>query len=114
LTDNSQLDYFPAWSPDGRRIAFARLEEKQIYVMNADGSDERPLTHLSNAENPSWSPDGAQIVFQSSRGGNFDIYAIDVQAALEPSQGAAPRQLTENRAADLWPSWGSVPGSGLY
>jgi WD40 repeat protein len=114
LTDNSQLDYFPAWSPDGRRIAFARQEKRQIYVMNADGSNERQLTHLTNAENPSWSPDGTQIAFQSSGEGNFEIYAIDVEDALKASGGSAPRRLTDNRGADLWPSWGPAPGSGLY
>jgi len=110
LTDNSQLDYFPAWSPDGRRIAFARQESKQIYVMNADGSDELQLTHQGSAENPSWSPDGAYIVFQSSSEGTFEIYTIYyVKDALEGSGRSTPRRLTQNDAADLWPSWGALP-----
>ncbi|MBN1136556.1 MAG: PD40 domain-containing protein [Anaerolineae bacterium] len=77
--------------------------------MNADGSDEQQLTHQSNAENPSWSPDGTHIAFQSSSEGNFEIYTIHVEDALQGSGGAAPWRLTENRAADLWPSWGPVP-----
>ena len=114
LTENRQLDYFPAWSSDGRRIAFARLEKKQIYVMNADGSDEQQLTRLSNAENPSWSPDGTQIAFQSSSAGNFEIHVIDVEDALQGNGALGLQRLTENRAADLWPSWGPAPESGLY
>jgi Tol biopolymer transport system component len=114
LTENRQLDYFPAWSSDGRRIAFARLEKKQIYVMNADGSDEQQLTRLSNAENPSWSPDGTQIAFQSSSAGNFEIHVIDVEDALQGNEDSGLQRLTENRATDLWPSWGPAPESGLY
>jgi Tol biopolymer transport system component len=114
LTENRQLDYFPAWSPDGRRIAFAKLEKKQIYVMNADGSDEQQLTRQSNAENPSWSPDGTQIAFQSSSAGNFEIYVIDVEDTLQGGGDSGLQRLTENRATDLWPSWGPAPGSGLY
>jgi len=112
LTNNRQLDYFPAWSPDGRRIAFARLEKKQIYVMDADGSNEQQLTHQSNAENPAWSPDGAQIAFQSSSQGGFEIYTIDVEDALQGNGSSVVRRLTENRATDLWPSWGPAPGGG--
>ncbi|MGD8793757.1 MAG: C45 family autoproteolytic acyltransferase/hydrolase [Anaerolineae bacterium] len=105
LTENRRLEFFPAWSPDGQRIAFATMEQKQIFVMNADGTDEQQLTRLGYAEDPSWSPDGTQIVFQSSSEGNFEIYAIDVERALQGSGGFGPRRLTENHAADLWPSW---------
>jgi WD40 repeat protein len=115
LTDNRQLDYFPDWSPDGRRIAFARRETKQIYVMDADGSNEHQVTRLRDAENPSWSPDGTEIAFHSGRDGDFEIYAIDLEAAIEGGQDAGLRQLTDNRAADLWPSWGAglAPPSGV-
>jgi TolB protein len=47
----------PAWSPDGRQIAFAsdRAGSFEIYVMNADGSGQTRLTTGGGA-NPSWSP----------------------------------------------------------
>jgi Tol biopolymer transport system component len=76
---------WPAWSPDGRTIAFVRTNyEKpwQIYVMNADGSAPRLLTdHL--AHDPSWSPDGSMLAFGSFRnigsmnanGTDFRLYA---------------------------------------
>ena len=54
----------PAWSPDGRKIAFARngSGDDGIYVMDADGSDVRRLTSGQDLE-PSWSPDGTQLAF---------------------------------------------------
>lgn len=53
----------PAWSPDGRRIAFERAAT--IIVIDADGTNERPL-HAGTW--PTWSPDGARIAFTSSEG----------------------------------------------
>lgn len=62
----------PAWSPDGRRIAFS--SDSDIYVMNADGSEVRQLTdHEAVDRTPAWSPDGSRIAFSSNRHGNFDI-----------------------------------------
>ena len=105
LTQNGRLEYFPDWSPDGRRIAFAVLEDRAIYIMNADGSDERRLTQQGNAENPTWSPDGIWIAYQSSSDGDFEIYAINVEEALQGDEGFNPLQLTDNQVGDLWPSW---------
>jgi formylglycine-generating enzyme required for sulfatase activity len=115
LTESTTLEFFPAWSPDGRRIAYATVEQKQIFVMDAHGAEPgsgnvQQLTFQGDAEGPSWSPDGTQIVFQSSRDGDFEIYALDVDDALQSREGAVPRRLTENRAGDLWPSWGRAPG----
>lgn len=53
----------PAWSPDGRRMAFDR--EGDVRVINADGSDEIWLTKGSH---PAWSPDGSRIAFTSAEG----------------------------------------------
>jgi Tol biopolymer transport system component len=114
-TDGSgarRLPYIPltaVWSPDGRRIAFARprtgpgpccyASHSDIYVMNADGSGTRKLTHnaLQNAE-PAWSPDGRKIAFRSTRNGNRDIYVIN-------ADGSGKRNLTRNAAWDSRPSW---------
>ena len=53
----------PDWAPDGVRIAFSR-NDGQIWVMNADGSNVRQITHSGTVKaGPSWSPDGNQMVF---------------------------------------------------
>ena len=90
LTNHSETDGTPAWSPDGTRIAFTSDRDgdnDEIYVMNADGSGVTRLTNHSASDwMPTWSPDGARIAFASQRDGDFEIYVIDV-----PAPGAAPR-----------------------
>jgi TolB protein len=61
LTDNTVHDEGPAWSPDGRFIAFMRSETRtangDIWVMNADGSDQHALTNTPiMEESPDWQP----------------------------------------------------------
>jgi Tol biopolymer transport system component len=110
-----RLPYIPltaVWSPDGRRIAFTRARGRtgpgpccsaapaDIYVMNADGSGTRKLTHNAgyNAE-PAWSPDGRKIAFRGTRnGGNREIYVMN-------ADGSNQRNLTRNPAKDVRPSW---------
>src|SRR3954447_8753003 len=73
-------DAEPAWSPDlgDGRIAFqsTRAGNTDIYVINADGSNEQPLTSVTAADTqPTWSPDesSARIAFVSTRDGNPEI-----------------------------------------
>jgi len=66
LTDG--LD--PAWSPDGRQIAFTRWREPRgLYVINGDGSGERRVLGGNLIKGPTWSSDGQRIVFSWQRGG---------------------------------------------
>ncbi|HEV7376412.1 MAG TPA: hypothetical protein VGN95_16980 [Pyrinomonadaceae bacterium] len=71
LTDG-HWDSWPAWSPDGSRIAFKRKVDKDsatdLYIMTADGNNQKLLTHnVEFQDPPAWSPDGSKIAFASLR-----------------------------------------------
>ena len=59
----------PAWSPDGKQLAFTRTvaEKPQLFILSMDGGEPVQLTkHKYGAANPKWSPDGKQILFSSA------------------------------------------------
>ncbi len=88
LTDDPADDLLPAWSPDGRTIAFVSTRDgnPEIYVMDGDGGNQRRLTFSSTGDwRPAWLPDSNHLVFVSDRGGNNDIYQLTV-----PSLDAVP------------------------
>ena len=101
-------DRGPFWSPDGSRIAFTSQRDRndEIYVMDADGSNQRRLTNDPAQEWwSSWSPDGSRIAFVSNRDGNNEIYVMD-------ADGSNQQRLTNNPAGDSIPSW-SADGSRI-
>lgn len=65
-------DWAPAWSPDGTWLAFTRSTDGRrsfhVYVMRADGSGVRRITHGRFDESPAWSPDGRWIAYTSMSG----------------------------------------------
>lgn len=75
-------DSFPAWSPDGTQVAFARqgsTGEADVYVVAADGSGSarRVTTDAARDWYPTWSPDGRWIAFASLRDGpNASLWAV--------------------------------------
>jgi Tol biopolymer transport system component len=92
-----------AWSPDRSRIAFSVLSKNReswdIYVMNADGSEETRLTmNGRNNMSPFWSPDGNKIVFTSSSSGDSQIYVMN-------ADGSEQTGLTNNDMFNLAPAW---------
>jgi TolB protein len=107
LTTDAAKDEEPAWSPDGRKLAFksARDGNPEIYVMNVDGTEQVRLTNNpADDTEPSWSPDGQQIIFRSSRDGNDDLYTMF-------ADGTGQVRLTSALASDGQPVWtaGATP-----
>ena len=70
LVDTPNDDYAPAWSPDGRQIAFVTWHDgtADIFLMNADGGGVRNLTqsHALELNFPKWSPDGKTILYSAN------------------------------------------------
>ncbi len=79
---SGSLNSSPTFSPDGRRIAFARLvgANIEIFICRRDGSELRQLTSSPGIDtNPAWSPNGNEIAFTSSRSGSVQIYVVDAE-----------------------------------
>ena len=123
LTNTPGYDGGAWWSPDGTQIVYranhptdsaelatyrgllaqnmVRPSRVELYIMNADGSNQRQITRLGGANfGPSWTPDGKRIVFSSNyrnpRSGNFDLYIVN-------SDGSNLEQVTFDESFDGFP-----------
>ncbi len=91
----------PAWSPDGRWIAFQGYRDGgyDVWVVAPDGSGQHQLTWGPyDDREPVWSHDGSRVAFSSDRGGNYDIWVLDTRTG-------EIRQVTRDPAEDYMPTW---------
>ncbi len=79
-----------AWSPDGERLAFARLSRGEngslvndLFVVHADGSGLQRLTHSRRASSPTFAPDGRRLAFIGSAAGTANVFVLDLATRQE-------------------------------
>ena len=115
LVDSAQLtadiaadSAFPAWSPDGTRIAFQSKQDSplfQVFLMNADGSNKRRLSDGNGfAGQPVWSPDGKMVAYvageQQVAGANRELYTVTVD-----TETPTPTMITDIGGSLSSPVW---------
>ncbi|MES2521939.1 MAG: hypothetical protein V4617_04490 [Gemmatimonadota bacterium] len=102
-------DADPSWSPDGRRLAFARARVPRdsagvprwdLYVMNVDGSGLTRRSSPASAHAPAWSPDGRRIAFTSTCGWQGCIYMTSAD-----DDGTTPMRVGFERGFHDSPAW---------
>jgi Tol biopolymer transport system component len=125
LTTAVGYDGGPFFSPDGKKIVYrayhptdsteladyksllaqhiVRPSKMEIWVMNADGSDQHQITHLGGANfAPFFTPDGKRIIFSSNyrnpRSGNFDLFLVNLD-------GSGLEQVTTSPEFDGFPQF---------
>jgi Bacterial Ig domain/WD40-like Beta Propeller Repeat len=82
----------PSWSPDGMNIVYQ--VGSGIYVVKADGTENRPLTNGLGDRSPAWSPDGTRIAFSRS----YVLYVIN-------ADGTGLVQLSDGLGPEDSPKW---------
>jgi TolB protein len=101
VTVNRSLNILPAWSPDGRSLAYTSYRQGQPDVFVASIFEGRS-TNLTNGRGqnfaPAWSPDGKRVAYSSNRGGNMDIWVAN-------ADGSGARRLTDSAALETAPTW---------
>ncbi|MBK1704059.1 Tol-Pal system beta propeller repeat protein TolB [Halochromatium glycolicum] len=101
IVDSAEPILSPAWSPDGKRLAYVSFENRQpsIYIQElATGRRQRVASYEGINGSPAFSPDGRRLAMTLSKDGSPDIYLMDLASGNLT-------QLTDHYAIDTEPAW---------
>ena len=91
----------PAWSPDGKRLAYVSFEKKRtmLFVQNVTDSKRTLIAEFNGINSaPAWSPDGTRLALTLSKDGNAEIYVMRLA-------DRSLTRITNNPAIDTEPAW---------
>ncbi|MBC7942383.1 MAG: Tol-Pal system protein TolB, partial [Chitinophagaceae bacterium] len=99
----------PAWSPDGKQLAYVSFESQKavVWVQDLTTGQRRMLANFRGSNSaPAWSPDGRQIALTLSSEGIAQLFTL-------PVAGGSPTRLTRSNAIDTEPVY-TADGSSIY
>ena len=110
LTANKASDSSPAWSPDGRKIAFVSKRDgdnaAQLYWISVDGGEAERLTEMPMAvSGPKWFPDGKRIAFVSHVIAGSESQEATKKALESREKNKVKARVTDNRLYRFWDRW---------
>jgi TolB protein len=102
VTVNRSLNILPAWSPDGRTLAYVsyRLGAPDIFLASIYEGKSTNLTNGKGAQAfaPAWSPDGTKITYASNKSGNMEIWIAN-------ADGSGAHKITSSPGLNTAPCW---------
>ena len=110
-------DNSPAWSPDGKTLAFlsARDGNSQVYLLSMDGGDAKKLTQLSTgADLFHWSPDGKTIAFTSSVYPDCKDDACNEKRDSDKEKSKVKARIYDHLLYRHWDHWSEGKRSHLF
>ncbi len=91
----------PAWSPDGRRLAYVSFESRKpvVWVHDVTTGQRRAVANFKGSNSaPAWSPDGSQLAVALTQDGPTQVYVLS-------AEGGTPRRLTSSGVIDTSPAF---------